>query len=581
MPIAAAALGSLVPCAHGSTGCPLGVDVPALAAALRAGDAGRAYSTARATNPFASTCGHACHAPCESACNRRHFGAPVSIALLEAQAAGSAPPATAAPSGPCTSPHDARSVAGLVGLAPAAALRAPRSGRRVAVVGAGAAGLACAHDLALLGHACVVFDAAREPGGVLTRAIPAFRFPVAAARAECAAILAMGVQFHDGYPVAGAGDLRALLAGEFDAIFLAIGASDPVDALFPDQPEHERVIDAMRVLAREAVVEGRIVVAGDGDVAVDAARAIRRAALREGAPIPHVQLVLESALDDSVAPPAMIAAAIEDGVVVHAGWTPVRYLVTDRGAVSGIEVARRGERTSMVLACESIVAAGARAPGAAPFAPDVAADGRGYILTDSTTLRTTMPGVWAGGACAFGHRSIAHATADGKRAAWQIHSAFTGEPVRVAVTAAWVEVDDWDGERAERAIAARRAPEHPSLPPEDPFSPAALRAPAEVAHEAARCFDCTTLPVVDGASCTMCGKCVPACPEGAFAITGTASKELRLDQSACTRCGACVSACPEGAIAMLRAVWEARLTDAPAPTPPRHLPTVLQATPTG
>ncbi|HEU4643690.1 MAG TPA: FAD-dependent oxidoreductase [Gemmatimonadaceae bacterium] len=580
LPIAPQGLQALVPCAHGPAGCPLAVDVPALARALRAGDHDRAYRIARASNPFASTCGHGCHAPCESACRRRSFGAPVAVAALEAYATACSPPGTHASPEPCTSAHDARSVAGLLALSPAAAIAAPRSGHRVAVIGAGAAGLACAHDLALLGHTCVVFDEAPEPGGLLTRGIPAFRFPVAAARAECAAVLAMGVELNDRYRIEGSGDLRALLAGEFDAVFLAIGASHARDAMFPDQPEHAHVLDAWRVLGGECPPTREAVVLGGGDIAADAARVLRRAAAHSGALPPTVRLVLETTIEASPLAPASLVAALDDGIDVRAGWSPTRYLVDERGALVGVEIARRGDRTTMVLPCDLVVTAGARAPRAAPFAPEIACDGQGAIVVDPDTLQTSMPRVWAGGACAFGHRSIAHAAADGKRAAWSIHGALTGEPVRVAVASAWVEVDDWDPGRAERALALPRVAPRPAVPPTDPFTPSGLRAADEMAAEGARCFDCTVVPVVDE-RCTSCGRCVRACPHGAFAIDGGSPPRLRLDQDACTRCGVCVPSCPEGAIAMLRAVWESRLTTQPEADATALEDTLESATPAG
>jgi len=589
LPIAQPAIAALVPCSHGS-GCPLGVDVPAMALALEAGNADLAFRYARAANPFASSCGHGCHAPCERGCRRRYFGAPVAIAALERHAAAGDTPRLAFPAGPCTSAHDARSVAGLVGRTPADALQAPRSGHRVAVVGAGVTGLACAHDLALLGHDCVVFDARDEPGGVLTSAIPAFRFPVSSARAECAAILGMGVGFQSRYPVRGSGDLRALLAGEFDAIFLAIGAPEPRDAPFPGQPEHARVTDAMHLLAEQVPVDGATVVIGDGDLAVDAARTAVRRAARDGMATAHVFLVLEKALEESDVAPEMIAAAVQDGITLHAGWTAGRYLVDEHGALSGVQLARSAERLSKVIACDAIVAAGPRAPLSAGFRPEVVVDGNGFIMADPDTLQTSLYGVWAGGACVFGHRSIAHAAADGKRAAWQIHAALTRRPVSIAMAAAWVEADDWDAGRAARALGAARLDEAGArTPPADPFS-AASREPARgVAADAARCFDCTVLPVVDE-SCTSCGKCVSACPEHAFQMAAgspPAPRQLRLDADVCTRCGICVGACPESAIALLRAVWEERLIAAPAgapavaPPPRRYEPTVHRPTPVG
>ena len=230
----------------------------------------------------------------------------------------------------------------------------------------------------------------------------------------------------------------------------------------------------------------------------------------------------------------------------------------------GVEIVRHADRSATMLACDAIVTAGARAPDARPFAPEIALDGDGLIVVDPDTLQTPMFGVWAGGACAFGHRSIAHAAADGKRAAWDIHGALVGQPVRVAIAAAWVEADDWDPARAARSLGTPpldTASHAPSAV--DPFSATAARPDADAAREATRCYDCTVVPVVDE-HCTSCGKCVGACPEGAFQMQAGPPKQLRLDADLCTRCGICVQKCPEGAISMLRAVWEQRLTDHPA-----------------
>src|SRR5918999_5564013 len=91
-PLSPVACGSLVPCRHAETGCPLGVDVPAVARALAAGNHETAFRIVRAAHPFPSSCGGACYAPCESACRRRPFGAPVAIATLEEFAASFATP---------------------------------------------------------------------------------------------------------------------------------------------------------------------------------------------------------------------------------------------------------------------------------------------------------------------------------------------------------------------------------------------------------------------------------------------------------------------------------------------------------
>jgi formate dehydrogenase (NADP+) beta subunit len=577
LPLAASALPALLPCAH--NGCPLGVDAPAIASALRAGDHPRAYLLARGPNPFASACGHGCHAPCETACNRRAFGAPVAIAALEAYASAFSTPDTLPSPEPCTSAHDARSVSGLVGQTPDNAFRAPRSGKRVAIIGGGATGMGCAHDLALLGHESTIFDEANEPGGLLTGAIPSFRFPVASARAECASILSKHTQLISSAPVVGIETLRAMLATEFDAIFLAIGASMPAEQLFADQPSHPRVVDAMAVLARHTPLSGRVVVVGDGDLALDAARvALRRPRSEEARSVATAHVILPEALEQSSAPPAALAAALQDGVALLGGWHARRYITDEQGALTGVEIAHATEGVTKVLACDSLVMAVRRVPSH-QFGTELRYDSDGLIAVEPFTLQTSLRGVWAGGACAFGHRTIAHAVADGKRAAWQIHSALTKCAVHTVVSSAWVELgeDEWDGERAARAIATRRIDLAAStVSPADPFSSSAMRDQQEIVREASRCFDCSVLPVITD-DCTRCGKCVSGCPERALSFSNDELPVITVDPSQCTRCGACVEMCPPGAIAMARAIWEARLVAGAAPVPERRAPIIRRA----
>jgi NADPH-dependent glutamate synthase beta subunit-like oxidoreductase/ferredoxin len=553
-------LAALVPCSSGA-GCPLGVDVPALASAVLAGEEARARAVARAANPFASSCGHGCHAPCETACRRRHRGAPVAIGALERYASSTAVPALVAADGPCSSAHDARSVTGLVGATLEQSAQRHRSGKRVAIVGAGAAGMACAHDLALLGHHCVVFDADHEPGGLLTRGIPHFRFPVASVRAECASIVSRGVEFRGGSPIRGHESLRALLAGGFDALFLAIGASAPRAPLFDIQGDSAGAVDAMSFLRSTTALAGRVTVIGDGDVAIDAARAAAYRGRQElGEQAIDVQLVLTTPVERSSVSPAMLGAAIGDGITVHDGWSPMRVCAED-GRLVGVEIGRDGGRTSSILQCDHLITAAPRVPPLAELGAELPLDGAGHVAVDPETMRTALPGIWAGGACAFGHRSIAHAIADGKRAAWHIHAAIAGVPVSTALLSTWVEADDRLPGHMERVLAtARKVLPHRDGAPVDPFSSSAVPPLEVMQREAARCYDCAVAPSV-GDWCTLCGVCVAECPERAFSIVGE-PRQLELDQDRCTRCGICADRCPEGAITMVRAVWEERLTTA-------------------
>jgi NADPH-dependent glutamate synthase beta subunit-like oxidoreductase/ferredoxin len=529
----------------------LGIDIPAVARAIAGGDHETAFRTVRAAHPFTSTCGNGCHAPCESACRRRPFGAPVAIAALEEYAASFSSPILAAPDGPCTSRFEARSVAGAIGRATEVAVTAPRSGKTVAIVGAGAAGLACAHDLALLGHRAIVFDTRSEPGGLMTSGIPEFRFPAANARAECAAVLTLDVEFRGGQAVGG---LSSLLAAGADAVFVAIGAARPAMPLVESAQQHPDIVDAMDVLRGDATPGGRTIVVGDGPLAIDAARTlVRRAVGTHTGAFPTVQVVLTSPLGASGVPPELLAACTREGITVHHEWRVRRVHVdTESGLLVSVDVAAPDGSAGRVLPCDRLVLAAARAPDTTTLAREIDVTQSGFIATEPHTLRTSMPNVWAGGACAFGHRSIAHAVADGKRAAWEMHASLTGTRVTTTFASAWVEANG----RPDRDAAGRRRA-LPLLEPPlvDPFAPTTPRAATRAGEEAARCFDCARIPVVTG-DCTRCGRCADACPTGA--ITLVESRPV-VAGDLCNRCGVCIEACPDGALTMLRAEWEERL----------------------
>lgn len=545
-----ATCGVLVPCRHVAQGCPLGVDIPALTRALAGGDHDGAFRVVRAAHPLPSTCGSGCHAPCESACRRRPFGAPVAIGALEDHAAAFAMPDLVAPHGPCTSRFEARSVAGAVGRSAESAATAARSGKTVAIIGAGPAGLACAHDLALLGHRAVILDARPDPGGLMTGGIPAFRFPTASAQAECAAVLTLGVEFRGGASING---LRPLIENGASAIFIAIGASRPGESLLESTQQHPDIFDAMDVLWSDVIPLGQTIVAGEGSLAIDAARTLVRRAPADGPK--SIELVLTSPLTTPGVTPELLASCAREGIRVHHEWRVRRVHVDqESGLLTSIDIAAPDGNSARVLPCDRVVLAPPRAPDAARLTGEIGLTRSGFIATDPQTLRTSMPNVWAGGACAFGHRSIAHAVADGKRAAWEIHAALTGARVSTTFASAWVDANGRP--RPDRGAAdRRRALPLLDAPPADPFAPVTPRAATRAGEEAARCFDCARIPVVTG-ECTSCGRCAESCPTSAITLVDTRPV---VQAEICNRCGICIEHCPEGVLTMLRAEWEERI----------------------
>ncbi|HJU88184.1 MAG TPA: FAD-dependent oxidoreductase [Gemmatimonadaceae bacterium] len=430
----------------------------------------------------------------------------------------------------------------------------------MAILGGGVTGLACAHDLALLGHRPVIFERLGEVGGIVVSRLLAARVPTAAIRAEAAAIAAFGAEIRPLQSLDSPDTLDRLLGDGFDAVFLAIGASGPAQPLFPHDDTFG-VHDASDLDAAELRTAKNVVVCGEGALALDASMSLAREEVDGERRVVH--LVLES--PNATPSLAMLSAARRAGVSFHVGWTPSRILrSTEDKTITGLELMSEDQHSVIVLGCQRIVTAARRVPRASFLVGLDRSDG-GYVAVDPETLRTSRPRVWAGGACAFGHRSIAHAIADGKRAAWSIHASVTGTRVRPSIASAWIEVAEERSEPTSTALATKRM----SLPlfdgvPADPFSGEATSGLTESAKEASRCFDCTIAPVVLE-SCTGCGKCVKTCKTGALRLEGEPTLAV-VEQDRCTRCGDCVSSCPEGAIAIVRAVWENRLALEPEPS---------------
>ena len=419
--------------------------------------------------------------------------------------------------------------------------------------------MACANDLTLLGHRAVLCDVAPEPGGLMTNGIPAFRFPVASARGECNAILALGIEFRAAADVAG---LQALLSNGANAVFLAIGAARPATSLLESSQHHPDVLDAMDILRRDVGPLGQTIVAGEGALAIDAARTLaRRAVNSPAAPPSSVQLVLTNAVNAPAVTPELLASCAREGILVHHEWRVRRlHIDAESGLLASLDIAAPDGTSARVLPCDRLVLAPPRIPDVGRFAGELELTRSGFVSTDPQTLRTSMPNVWAGGACAFGHRSIAHAVADGKRAAWEIHAALTGTRVSISFASAWVDASGRP--RPDRGAADRRRA-LPLLepPPAEPFAPVTPRAATRAGEEAARCFDCARIPVVTG-ECSSCGGCAEICPTGAITLVDT---RPTVQSEICNRCGACVDACPDGALTMLRAEWEERVEFVSAP----------------
>jgi formate dehydrogenase beta subunit len=552
-------------------GCPVSTDAGRYVQLIAEGRDEDAYLVARAPNPFASVCGRVCAAPCEDACRRGSIDAPISIRALkrvvtEQFGVESTRPDTQDRLRDAPVEEGNRYATHLR----AAAREDGAAGRRIAVVGAGPAGLSAAHDLALLGYAVTVFDAASEPGGMVRFGIPEYRLSRTLLRAEIDKILALGVTLESGRPLSGSFGLAELRAAGFNAVYLAVGVSQGRDLQVPGV-ELDGVVKAIDYLLNvnrgyRLNLGKKVVVIGGGFVAFDAARTALRLG-REDEVAALTALEAESgsrvkeALDSARA--ALRGGATEVTIVslesfdempvlrttqgheefVEAGREGVRFLprrgpkrFLGDGRLSGIELRavrsvfdaagrfapEYDDADLVTLDADACVLAIGQQPDLSFLTPEdgVALNPNGTVRVDPETLATSAPGVFAGGDVAFGPRNLIEAVANGKRAAQSIHRHLAGERARLEVA---VDIEKIPTSRY-RMIAGfelgdRRTP--PTLDLDRRTGIAEVEVGydrAEAARQAARCLVCHVQTIYDPEKCVLCSRCVDVCPEYCLAI---------------------------------------------------------------
>src|SRR3990170_2201213 len=277
--------------------CPVSTDAGRYVQLIADGRLEEAFLVARSPNPFASVCGRVCAAPCEDACRRGSIDAPITIRALKRFLTEQYGVESNRPDTQdrllTQSIDEGNRYPGHLPVQPLAFHRSAASivttdnRRKVAVIGSGPAGMAAAHDLALLGYAVTVFDAAEEPGGMMRFGIPEYRLPRTLIRAEIDKILALGVELRTRTPLSPEFGLAELKGMGFDAVFLAVGVSTGRDLQVPGS-ELDGVVKAIDYLLNvnrgyRMDLGRRVVVIGGGFVAFDAARTAWRLGRDAGA----------------------------------------------------------------------------------------------------------------------------------------------------------------------------------------------------------------------------------------------------------------------------------------------------------
>ncbi len=530
-----------------------------------------AFLVARAPNPFASVCGRVCAAPCEDACRRSSIDAAVSIRALkrfvtEKYGVESTRPDTQ------DRLHDTPLAEGnrYANHVPLRLFKGAHeipttSSRKVAVVGAGPAGLSAAHDLALLGYAVTIFEAAAEPGGMVRFGIPEYRLPRTLIRAEIDKILSLGVRLELNTPLSSAFGLSHLKTRGFDAVFLSVGVSKGRDLDVPGV-ELDGVVKAVDYLLNvnrgyRMDLGRRVVVIGGGFVAFDAARTAMRDGSAEEASAAADARVKE-AIDSARA--AVRAGARDVTVVSLENFDEMPVLRTTQGQEEfeearkeGVKfITRRGaarfngagrvttidlrrvvsvfddagrfaprydDADVVTVETDSCILAIGQKPDLSFLteADHVALSPAGTIRVDAETLATSAPGVFAGGDVAFGPRNVIDAIANGKQAARSIHAYLAGQ--RSLDRKTTVEIEHLPT-LSYRMIAGfeeldRRAP--PTLDVGRRTGIAEVETgydEREARRQAARCLVCHVQTIYDPEKCVICNRCVDVCPEYCLAL---------------------------------------------------------------
>ncbi len=408
-------------------GCPVEIDIPGFIKAIRDGDIPEAFRILKDKNSLPGICGRTCpqETQCEATCSLAKKGAPIAIGRLESYVAdweranlGATKPQTVSPTS---------------------------TGKRVAVIGSGPAGLTAAADLAKMGHNVTIFEALHIAGGVLMYGIPEFRLPKEIVQAEVNYIASLGVNIELDSVLAKMINIDELLNDGFDAIFLGTRADSPMLMNIPGENlngiysanEFLTWVNLMKADkfpedATPVKVGKRIAVIGGGNVAMDSARCSLRLGTEE------VYIIYRRSEKEIPARREEVENAQEEGIQFKLLTNPKRYIGNEQNQVVGMEcyemelgepdesgrrrpIAKPG--SEFIIDVDMIVAAlGARPnPFVASTTPGLETTRWGTVMADETTGKTVKGKVWAGGDIVTGATTIISAIGAGKHAAADIN----------------------------------------------------------------------------------------------------------------------------------------------------------------
>ncbi len=535
--------------------CPVHTQAGRYVSLIAQGRYEEAYRYARSPNPFASICGRVCGHPCEPACRRGQFDSPISIRALKRFVTERYGP-------------ESRNPVDVFGGKPEVI-----HSEKVAVIGSGPAGMSAAHDLALLGYAVTVFEAAAVPGGMMHLGIPEYRLPRDVLQAQIREILDLGPELKLNMRLGRDFTLADLRHQGYKAVLMAFGLHRSRDLNLPGH-ELDGVVKGIDFLLNVNLgyrfeVGKHVVVIGGGNVAIDVARSamreqqkpdassslpneltasemdvamkefmdVSRAALRMGAR--EVQLVCLESRMEMPASEEEIEESVLEGIKLRPSLGPKQF-VGENGKVTGLEVTKcisvfdENKRfnpkfdagTEFVIPCDTVILAIGQSSDVSFLKPEDAIETtrQGTLKINPDTLMTTAPGIFAAGDIAFGPRLIINAVADGKKAAVEIDKFLQGPNWKPKEKFVQITVLDHHEMAARYDEYSRLVV--PALPIERRTGVAEVETgytEQQARTEASRCLQCWINTVfegneAEGTECILCGGCVDVCPENCLSL---------------------------------------------------------------